>query len=741
MADSQDADEIIRIEDRYYILSTSFRADDRTRVLKSGESFALFDRFGDMDTFGPTEFGLYRHGIRHLSELLLKINGQRSSLLSSSVDEDNVTFAVDQTNPDMHDSSGTLLLHGTLHINRNKTMSDAACYERVRIRNYGSSLVHLEVTVEFDADFADIFEVRGVSRQKRGTLSGPAQLGTGALAFEYLGLDNRTRRTIVYLPVTPTRVSGGCVAFDLQIEPNEHMQLDWTIYCESADEQLDETSVAHVVDGAPKHADYESAAEEAHARVREAKAAETEIFTANEQFNDWLNRSRADIRLLCTETEHGPYPYAGVPWYSTPFGRDGIITALQCLWADPSIARGVLGFLSSCQADHEDPDTDAEPGKIVHEIRASEMALLGEVPFRRYYGTVDATPLFVMLAGAYYKRTADTDFVASIWPNVKRAIEWMDNYGDIDGDGFIEYRRRSRTGLANQGWKDSHDSVFHADGSPAEGPIALCEVQAYAYAAKRAAARLAAALNKDAEARRLSTAAERIRDAFEEQFWCEDLSTYALALDGRKRQCRVRSSNAGHCLYAGIASKDRAERVAATLTSEAGMSGWGIRTIACGEPRYNPMSYHNGSIWPHDNSLIAAGFARYGFMEQAGNVLQALFEVSLFVDQHRLPELICGLPKAPGQSPVLYPVACSPQAWAAGAVLLSLQAVLGVDVQAEEQRVLFRSPFLPPFLSWLRISRLGVGDAEVDLSIVRHDMDVSIDVTRRSSAATVVAVK
>jgi glycogen debranching enzyme len=488
-------------------------------------------------------------------------------------------------------------------------------------------------------------------------------------------------------------------------------------------------------------ATYEAASDEAARALANARAPEPQIHTSNNQFNHWLNRSLADIHLLRTDTPYGPYPYAGVPWYSTVFGRDGIITALQCLWMSPQLARGVLACLAATQADEEDADRDAQPGKILHEMRAGEMAALGEIPFGRYYGSIDATPLFAMLADAYLQRTGDLEFAQLLWPHVERALAWVDSYGDPDGDGFYEYARRSPTGLLNQGWKDSHDAVFHADGSPAEGPVALCEVQAYVYAAKLGAARIAGALGLAARAGRLADEAAHLRERFEAAFWCDDLGTYALALDGGKRACRVVTSNAGHCLYAGIASDERAHRVAQTLTGEPSFSGWGIRTVSMHERGYNPMSYHNGSVWPHDNALIAAGFARYGLKEATMKVLTGLFDSALFFDQHRLPELFCGFPRRPGESPTHYPVACSPQAWAAGAVLLCLQACLGMEVRNPNPAVKFTDPALPPFIESMVIRGLKVGDASVDLVFSRHGEDVGINVLGRTGRVSVVTVK
>jgi len=722
--------EVIRIRDEFYIRSSSPRVDVRRRVLKQGDTFAVFDRFGDIETLGTGELGLYYQDTRFLSRLTLKLGKDRPLLLSSTVREDNAVMAVDATNPDVWRDSEIVVPRGTVHFFRSKILWQRTCHERLRVHNYGRAAVDISFAIEFDADFADIFELRGMNRERRGRRL-ETQVTKDGLLLGYEGLDNRLRRTRIVFDPPPTRLNHSVAAFLIHLEPGKEATYRCAIACEVDGDSRNKVTPC-----------YESAVEEAASALERVREREPQIFTGNEQFNDWLNRSLADLHMMRTETSYGPYPYAGVPWFSTVFGRDGIITALQCLWFDPSVARGVLAYLAANQADTDNAEQDAQPGKILHEFREDEMATLGEIPFRRYYGSIDATPLFVMLAGAYYKRTGDRAFIESIWPHVERALEWIDRYGDSDGDGFVEYSRKSKHGLANQGWKDSHDAIFHKDGTAAEGSIALCEVQSYVYAAKGAASELAKILGDAVRSRELSKQAQALGSRFEKAFWCEDLSTYAIALDGSKQPCRVRTSNAGHCLFAGLARPEQARLVATTLTDEISFSGWGIRTVATSEARYNPMSYHNGSVWPHDNALIAAGFARYGLKESAAMVLAGLLDASLFFDLHRLPELFCGFPRRSGESPTLYPVACAPQAWASGAIFLLLEACLGLSVSAHEQTVVFSKPVLPAFLPKVSIRDLKVGDARVDLLLTRHDEgDVGVNVLRRDGTLEVLILK
>jgi glycogen debranching enzyme len=713
--------------DPYYILASSPAADEQTRVLKQGDTFAVFDHFGDVKPVGLGEEGLYHGGTRFLSCLLLSLRRDRPMFLSSTVREDNDVLAVDLTNPDVTDGGKVVVPRGTVHIARTTFLWKGVCYERLRLRNYQPSALSASFTLLFKADFADLFEVRGARRPARGRHLGAA-VDKGCVTLAYEGLDRAVRRTRLLFSPVPSALSPAEARYEVTLPAQGEMTFDLAVVCEVPGE-------------VPEALPYDTALDRAGADVREASRDACALRASNDRFNDWVDRAVADMHMMVTDTPWGPYPYAGVPWFSTPFGRDGIITALELLWFDPSLARGVLSFLAATQATEVVPEQDAQPGKVLHEMRRGEMAALGEIPFGRYYGSVDATPLFVVLAGAYHERTGDLEFVRALWPNVESALGWVDGYGDPDHDGFVEYARTSPQGLVQQGWKDSHDSVFHADGTPAEGPIALCEVQGYVYAAKNAGAALARALGLPGRADEWERQARELRERFEEKFWCEEASTYALALDGEKRPCRVRTSNAGQVLFTGIASAERARRVARTLLDPDSFSGWGVRTVAATEARYNPMSYHNGSVWPHDNALLAWGLSRYALQEDTLGVLTGMFEASQFVDLHRLPELFCGFPRRPGEGPTLYPVACAPQSWAAAAVFLLVQSCLGLTVDGVRNQVSFRYPLLPGFLPELRILNLQVGRASVDLLLRRHGKDVGINVLRREGGVEICMVK
>jgi glycogen debranching enzyme len=713
-------------ENHYAIIATSARGALPARVLKDGETFAVFNAFGDIASSGPGEHGIYHLGIRHLARWETRVGGHWPLLLSSTVREDNDVLSIDLTNPDIPLESNGTFRRDILHLYRTILLFDGVCYELLRIVNYGETPCETTLSMTFDADFADIFEVRGMSRARRGRLFEPSQ-EDGELLLRYIGLDDVERRTRIVCSPAP-RVRDGVATFTLHLEPRIPVDLTISIGCESGGARAEIITVDRALDTLSARL---GAAHRRHALVE----------SGNEELSGWIRRSSADLQMMISETPDGPYPYAGVPWFSTVFGRDGLITAWQLLWVAPDVARGVLQYLARTQAQSTDEARDAEPGKILHETRQGEMAALGEIPFAQYYGTVDATPLFVFLAGEYWRRTGDRAFVEQLWPAIERALGWIDSSGDPDGDGFVEYHRRSADGLVQQGWKDSNDSVFHADGVLAEPPIALAEVQAYVYGARLAAAEIAEALGHHDVARGQQAKAADLCERFDEAFWLDDLSIYALALDGHKRPCRIVSSNAGHCLATGLAKPDRAARVARRLMQDDAFSGWGIRTVAWDQARYNPMAYHNGSVWPHDTALVAYGMGRYGLTDLAGRLLEGLFDASRYVDLRRLPELFCGFRRRAGQGPTLYPVACAPQAWAAGAVFMLLQACLGLSIDARAGRITFASGRLPSFLPWLRLSRLQVGDATVNLLLEHRPLDLGIRVLEREGNVQVVAIK
>lgn len=720
--------EVIRIDEHYYILATSPRVDDITRVLKEGETFAVFDRRGDIQPFGLGEQGLYSGGTRFLSRLEFHLGDQRPLLLSSTIRDDNALLSVDLTNPDIPGKDGSIILRGTLHFFRSKLLWKGSCYEHLRITNYGERPVQIRFGWNFGADFADIFEIRGIKRERRGRFL-EDRITTDAVILSYEGLDGKIRRTQIEFNPPPEILTRDEASYTVTIDHREEKSFFLTIRCFNPDTDQ------------PEILTYRKALSFTKEALASVRSSHCEIFTSNEQFNDWINRSLSDLYMMLTKTPSGPYPYAGVPWFSTAFGRDGIIASLEWLWANPDIARGVLKFLSETQSKEFDPDIESEPGRILHEIRKGEMASLNEIPFGRYYGSADATPLFVILASEYYERTADLELIKEIWPNLELAIDWMEKYGDIDGDGYVEYRSRSQRGLVHQGWKDSMDAVFHENGLPAEGPIALVEVQAYVYAARIGASKLSRALGNEERHLQLIQSAQALRERFERDFWSEELSTYILALDGKKHPCKVKASNAGHCLFCGIASPQRALQVARTLLSEEFFSGWGIRTLSSREKRYNPMSYHNGSVWPHDNAIIAAGFSRYGIKKGALKILTGLFDASLFFDLHRMPELFCGFPRRPGEGPTLYPIACSPQSWSAASVFLLLQACLGLHIDAIHHSVRFINPILPPYLQEVTLRNLRVRDSSIDIVLRRYRDDVGVEILRRDGPVDVIVKK
>jgi glycogen debranching enzyme len=699
-------------ESPFYIPMTGPAARPR-RSLKHDDTFIVLDCHGDIGASAGGPDGLFNSDTRYLARLELRLDEVQPLLLGSNLRDDNSGLAVDLTNPDVYRQGRIVLRKDVLHIVRTIFLWRGAAYQRIGIQNHSEETASFDLTLHFDNDFADLFEVRGERRQRRGIGSGKL-VSPSEVVLEYIGLDERTRVTALQFDPRPTELAVNVATYHFNLAPR---QVGTVFVIATCNKQTTSKPVPFFR-GMLAH----------RREMRRSTRGTTSIETSNNIFNEVLCRSMADLNMLMTDTPQGRYPYAGIPWYSTTFGRDGIITALQMLWIDPRVARGVLKRLALYQAKTVDPLADAEPGKILHEMRGGEMAALREVPFAQYYGSVDATPLFVLLAGLYIERTGDDETLSEIWPSIEAALAWIDGPGDSDRDGFVEYRRASEQGLANQGWKDSYDAIFHADGRLAEGHIALAEVQGYVFAAKRLAALCARRMGLPERAQQLEVQARRLAERFEEAFWCDDLDTYALALDGDKQPCRVRTSNAGQLLFTGIAREDRARRVAADLMRPHFFTGWGIRTVARGEARYNPMSYHDGSIWPHDNALIALGLARYGLKHSVENVFKGLFDAATYMDLRRLPELFCGFQREKGRGPTLYPVACAPQAWASATPFTLLEAALGLEFDARRGEIRLRNPRLPAFLNEVILRGLQLGPSSVDLCIRRHGDDVSLEV-------------
>lgn len=718
---------IIKIEDNYYISANSTYADDRVLVLNSGDTFGVFDRWGDISPLGKDVQGIYHKGTRFVSEQELKINGERPLLLSSGVTEENEILNADFTNPDLSYDEH-LLSKGNIYINRSKFIYKGICHEKIQIANYSLLDHDLKISITLSGDFKDIFEIRGMKRKKHGIILDNVNRGKGAINFSYIGIDNIKRSTIAFFDPEPDVVNDHTAEFNIHLKKQKKFEITLRFMFEIDDERAEDIG-------------YKNALNELNRKTQNENKKIADVCSQNEHFNHWINRSKSDLLSLVAETPFGKYPYAGVPWYNTPFGRDGLITAYEVLWVAPQIAKGVLQYVARTQATELIPEKDAEPGKIFHETREGEMCGLDELPFKLYYGTIDATPLFIMLAGAYYTRTADLGFIKKIWPNIISALNWIDKYGDIDGDGFVEYSKHSEKGLVNQGWKDSYDSISHADGNLAESPIALCEVQGYVYDAKIQASLLANVLGEEKLAAKLSREAEELKLKFNKQFWDEDLNCFVIALDKNKKPCSLISSNAGHTLFTGIADKEKAARLIKTLLDNEMFTGYGIRTLSEREVRYNPMSYHNGSIWPHDTALIAYGFSRYGFQKEVLKVMEGMFEAALHFDLRRLPELFCGFSNTNGKAPIEYPVACSPQAWSVASVYMLLQACLGLKIDAPEKKLLFNKPLLPGFISTLEIKNLLLNKNAAAFLLRKHKHDTGINIIEKEEEWDVVLVK
>ncbi len=646
-------------------LATTHPSLHNMRVLKHKDVFGIFHVSGDIPPELDTPAGLFSNDMRILSRWRFMIMGARLKYLSGGFDKNGLVMTSHLTNYGFTDHSGHTVPENTVSLHRSKFILNEMLYEKAVITNHGLSPVSLQAVLRFGSDFKDIFEIRGLQRSRKGTHFDTVY-EADFCKTTYRGLDGQERYCQLRFSRRPDIMTLNEATFAMVLAPEQQ----WELICR----------IGAMGGDMPEH-DYALALTMAREDLETKLRDWLKVKTDNEMFNAWLDVSSKAVALLVTDLPSGPYPYAGIPWFSVPFGRDGVITALQVLNFNPGIAKGVLQYLSDHQASEYLDFREAEPGRILHETRQSEMACLGEVPFQKYYGSVDSTPLFIMLAEAYYKATGDAAFIKKMMPSLQAALQWIEKDGDKDGDGFVEYIRHSDKGLFTQGWKDSYDSVFHEDGVLAEPPVALCEVQGYAYAAYRAMAFLNEQFGSPGETGRLQEKADDLFRRFNDTFWDEALGGYVMALDGGKKPCRVKSSNMGHLLFSGIVPEERAGKIVNLLMSPEFFSGWGIRTVGTGEARFNPISYHNGSVWPHDSSVIAAGFARYGYYREAFQILHALFQMAQHVERMLLPELICGFPKIKENGVVLYPTACLPQAWSSAAVFMTLSAALGLSTE------------------------------------------------------------
>ena len=702
---------VLKVGGDFYVLASSLASRRTVRVLADGHSFAVFDMSGDILESPLEALGFFHCDTRYLSRFEVRIDGRTPYFLNSYLSDDKAQLRVNLTNPDLdvHDDSINLP-RDSIQMEAGWVLRGAALLYRLKVRNYARSQVEMPLDFLLGVDFGDIFEVRGVKRKRHGEIF-PPEIRGQSVRYSYSGLDGVKRITDIAFDPSPAALSGGRAAFPLKLAPDESAEFEISIVGGGQPE----ISRAHT----KSPLDFDGALNERRTEVEDSRAEWSRFAAGNNIFDSLLQRSAADLNSIISHSADGNFMMAGIPWFATLFGRDSLITMLSLLPFNPDIAAHTLRALARLQGTRVDDARDEQPGKIVHEIRAGEMAATGEVPFGRYYGSVDSTPLYLWLLGRYVDNTGDLAFAEELWPSAVRALEWIERWGDRDGDGYVEYMRETPRGLANQGWKDSFDAISHADGELARPPIALAEVQGYVYAAYTSLAGVASRLGHGHIASKLSEKAASLKKAFSRDFWLERERTVALALDGEKRPCRVMASNAGHCLATGLLDSDQADALAERLMADDMFSGWGVRTLSASEKRYNPMSYHNGSVWPHDNAIAAMGLARYNKGAGAMRILQGLFEADISLNTGSLPELFCGFPREQGLGPVPYPVACYPQAWSAASVFMILQTTLGLRVIGAERRVVMDSPLIAPWLDWLRIEHLKVGDGSVSLAIRR----------------------
>ena len=685
-------------------------------VVKRGAVFRLCADDGDI--LPDSEQGLYFHDMRYLSVETLRLNGvPLVSLLADAGDGSRGVFAL--TNPDVQDADGTLLVRkDTLGITREIEIGDEVT-EAITIHNYAAERAAFTLRLDCQADFADMFVVRGARPGRRGTLRAPSADGT-TLTFRYDGADGHQRRAVIRFSQRPDQLRDGEATYNVSVPGRGCWQL--TITTRLHDEGGENPE--------PRSGDARDSAIAALQPTRHGATGEgMSVTTSSALFNQILNRSIRDLNMLAMRQQGDAFFAAGVPWYVALFGRDSLVTALQIAAFDPYVARETVRVHAAHQGRKVDDWRDEQPGKMLHELRCDEMANLHEIPQTPYYGTIDSTPLFLILLGVYCSWTGDLDLFHELQPNVRAALQWIEQYGDSDGDGFVDYQTRSPRGLRNQGWKDSGNAIVMEDGRLAEPPIALPEVQGLVYLAWSMIAGLFEQDSDAATAQQLRQRARQHFAAFNEAFWLPDEGYYAFCRQADGRFSRSIASNPAHALWTGIVDRRRARAVVERALQPDMFSGWGVRTLSADDRSYNPIDYQLGSIWPHDNAFIVAGMHRYGFAAEASQVFTAIKEAATAFEHVRLPEAFAGYDRGYASKPVRYPVACNPQAWAAGAIPYMLQASLGLQPDAFGHRLHVEHPHLPDWLRWARIHNLRVGDAQIDLRYERVDGETLVAVS------------
>jgi glycogen debranching enzyme len=699
-----------------------------TLTIKDDDLFFVTDTMGNISGCsledGNPSMGLFCADTRFLSRLELQVNGRSPVLLSSTADK-GFALSVLCTNPKIDH----LISADTIGIRR-EIVLNGALFEEIEIANYSTSSISFTISLSFDADFADLFEVKGYQREKRGKLLRLAepQNQKDSLILAYQGLDGVVMESqIQFQHQLPNNFQGYTAIWQLNLAPHESTKLGYRL--QKFTNNLPSSGVS------------------AATTLAQAKAAEwmeeqnwgqqiTQIRSDKSLFNRVIERAEQDMYLLRQSFGKHKTVSAGVPWFSTLFGRDSIITSAQTLMLNPQIAKETLTLLAEYQGKQEDNWREEEPGKILHELRFGELARCEEIPHTPYYGTVDATPLWLMLYADYYAWTHDQETVEKLWDNALAAMDWIDR--NLQKTGYLGYLQKSKRGLNNQGWKDSGDCIVNKKGELAQGEIYLSEVQAYVYAAKIKLAEIAKMKKRFDLAENWLEAARNLRVRFNQDFWLKDQDFCALALDGEGNQVDSISSNPGHCLALGIFTPEKAYSVAERLQAPDMFNGWGIRTLSSLSPAYNPMGYHIGSVWPHDNSLIAMGLRSLGLIDQALELFQGLFDMTSQQSYQRPPELFCGYEKNGDNAPVQYPVACSPQAWATGSIFQLLQMIVNLVPDAQNNCLRIIDPALPESINSLSLHNLRVGATILDLEFARVGSTTSCRVAKKRGNLRVV---